>query len=204
MSKKWTEAYPRDNAIVDYKEFNRGYNEYKSSFNGGIDRTMMPAGAFNKDAVQDRAFHSVSLFRRGDVSSLADLNTGATIGDFRGLSYNTYTGGWITVDEFDVPNMKDGMMHWEFSSHIYNDTFYSENNVKSVSIRLLFDGVEVCNIYKVPHPIVTVRMVSDFPITGAPNTATIQARSVSPSETEDDRCVFTLLAMQHLLIGRWR
>jgi len=31
MSKKWTEAYPRDNAIVDYKEFNRGYNQYKSS-----------------------------------------------------------------------------------------------------------------------------------------------------------------------------
>lgn len=203
MSKKWTEAYPRDNAIVDYKEFNRGYNEYKSSFNGGIDRTMMPAGAFGKDAVQDGAFHSISIFRRGDMDVLVDEDTGAAVGDFRGLSYNTYNGGWLTVDEIDVSDMKDGMMHWEFSSHIYNNTYYS-HNVKSVSIRLLFDGVEVCNVYKVPHPIVTFRMVCDFPITGAPNTAVVQARSVSSSDDENEKCLFTLLAMQHLFIGRWR
>ena len=203
MSKKWTEAYPRDNAIVDYKEFNRGYNEYKSSFNGGIDRTMMPAATFGKAAVQDGAFHSISIFRRGDMEVLVDEDTGAAVGDFRGLSYNTYNGGWITVDEIDVPDMKDGMMHWEFSSHIYNNTYYT-HNVKSVSIRLLFDGVEVCDIYKVPHPIVTFRMVCDFPITGAPNTAVVQARSVSSSDDENEKCLFTLLAMQHLFIGRWR
>lgn len=203
MSKKWTEAYPRDNAIVDYKEFNRGYNEYKSSFNGGIDRTMMPAGAFGKAAVQDRAFHSISLFRRGDLNVFVDSATGAAVGDFRGPSYNTYSGGWVTVDEIDVTNMKDGMMHWEFSSHIYNNTYYVDNP-KSVSIRLLFDGVEVCNAYKVPSPVVTFRMVCDFPMTGAPNTATIQVRSVSASSTENTKCLFTLLAMQHLFIGRWR
>ena len=203
MSKKWTEAYPRDNAIVDYKEFNRGYNEYKSSFNGGIDRTMMPAGAFGKAAVQDGAFHSISIFRRGDMDVLVDTDTGAAVGDFRGLSYNTYNGGWLTVDEIDVSDMKDGMMHWEFSSHIYNNTYYS-HNPKSVSIRLLFDGVEVCNIYKVPHPIVTFRMVCDFPITSSPNTAVVQARSVSSSDDENEKCLFTLLAMQHLFIGRWR
>jgi hypothetical protein len=93
MSKKWTEAYPRDNAIVDYKEFNRGYNQYKSSFNGGIDRTMMPASSFDRDAVKDKAFHAMTLFRRGDMETLVDTGTGASGGDFRGLSYNTYRTG---------------------------------------------------------------------------------------------------------------
>ena len=203
MSKKWTEAYPRDNAIVDYKEFNRGYNQYKSSLNGGIDRTMMPASSFDRDAVKDKALHAITLFRRGDMETLVDTSTGASVGDFRGLSYNTYGGGWVTVDEIDFSVFKDGMMHWEFSSHIYNNTYHS-NNVKSVSIRLLFDGVEVCTAYKIPHPIVTFRMVCDFPVTGSPNKATVQARSVSASDNENQNCLFTFLAMQHLFIGRWR
>tara|TARA_A100001391_G_C5074130_1_gene278864 strand:- start:2077 stop:2688 length:612 start_codon:yes stop_codon:yes gene_type:complete len=203
MSKKWTEAHPRDNAIADYKEFNRGYNEYKSSFNGGIDRTMTPSEAVDKSSVVDNAFHNMTIFRSDDMTALSDTNTGATLGDFRGLSYDTYGGGWVTVDEQTISNNKDGMLHWEFSSHIYNNTFYTEN-VKSVTMRLLFDGVEVCTLYKVPHPIVTLRMVCDFPITGGSHQAVVQARSVSKSDTENTKCLFTLLAMQHLFIGRWR
>tara|TARA_R100000231_G_scaffold604_2_gene1112 strand:+ start:11758 stop:12369 length:612 start_codon:yes stop_codon:yes gene_type:complete len=203
MSKKWTESYARDNAIVDYKDFNRGYNAYKSSFNGGIDRTMMPTNSFNKNAIQDFALHNVFIRRAGDMAVLIDSSTGSGR-DFRGLSYNTYNGGWVTIDEFELSNMKDGMLHWEFQSHVYNDTYHSENNPKSVSIRLLFDGVEVCNVYKIPQPIITFRMISHFPITSSPNNVVVQARSVSRSTTEDTDCLFTLLAMQHLMIGRWR
>jgi len=171
--------------------------------NGGIDRTMMPASSFDRDAVKDKSFHAMTLFRRGDMEPLTDTGTGASGGDFRGLSYNTYGGGWVTVDEIDFSVFKDGMMHWEFSSHIYNNTYHVDN-VKSVSIRLLFDGVEVCTAYKIPHPIVTFRMVCDFPVTGSPNKATVQARSVSASDDENQNCLFTFLAMQHLFIGRWR
>lgn len=201
--KKWTEAHPRDNAIADYKEFNRGYNEYKSALNGGVDRTMTPPNVLNRTTVQPRAFHAVNIFKRGDMNVLVDSATGAPFGDFRGLSYNTYGGGWVTVDEFAITNFKDGMLHWEFSSHVYNNVFYSANP-KSVSIRLLFDGVEVCNAYKLPEPISTFRLVCDVPITGSPNTVAVQARSVAPSATENQKCLFTLLAMQHLFIGRWR
>ena len=196
MSKKWTEAYPRDNAIADYKEFNRGYNAFKSSFNGGIDRTMTPSNAFDRDEVKTRAFHAMAILLREDMEVLEDSSTGATIGDFRGLSYNTYNGGWVTVDEIDLTIFKDGMLHWEFSSHVYNNTYYAENP-KSVSIRLMFDGVEVCSAYKLPEPISTFRMVCDFPITASPNKAVIQARSVSASDTENQKCLFSLLAMQH-------
>ena len=203
MSKKWTEAYPRDNAIADYKQFTHGYNEYKSSFNGGVDRTMTPSSALDKDAIVDRAFHQVLLYRRGDVTALEDSLT--VTDDFRGPTYNTYGGGWVTIDQFDLANMKDGMLHWEFSSHIYNNIYDSKDNPKSVTIRLLFDGVEVAVAYKVSLPTVTFRMVCDIPITGSPNTVAVQARSVGYKTGDSQtRCLFQLLAMQHLFIGRWR
>ena len=208
--KKWTESFPRDAAIVDYKEFNRGYNEYKSALNGGVDRTMTPPNVLNSATIQPRAFHAVNILRRGDMNVLVDPTTGASfniapfVGDFRGLSYNTYGGGWVTVDEFNLLNLKDGMLHWEFSSHVYNNVYYSTANPKSVSIRLLFDGTEVVSAYKLPEPVSTFRLVCDVPITSSPNTVTVQARSVSPSITENQKSLFSLLAMQHLFIGRWR
>ena len=202
MNKKWTETYPRDNAIIDYKEFNKGYNAYKGSFNGGIDRTMTPSAALDEDVLLPRAFHQVLLYRRGDVTELADSTTAAD--DFRGPTSNTYGGGWITVDEFDLANMKDGMLHWEFSSHIYNNVYESKTNPKSTTIRLLFDGVEVAVAYKVSLPTVTFRMVCDIPITASPNTVTVQARSVAFKTGDGTRCLFQLLSMQHLFIGRWR
>lgn len=202
MSKKWTEAYPRDNAIVDYKEFGKGYNEYKASFNGGIDRTMSPSQAFDEDAVSLGAFHKMLIFQRGDVTEFEDTTTGTD--DFRGPTYNTYGGGWITVDQFDIADMKDGMMHWEFSSHLYNYTYFDDTNVKHITIRLLFDGTEVAYAYKVSVPTYTFRMVSDFPVTASPCTATVQVRNVAFESADGTRCLFQLLAMQHLFIGRWR
>tara|TARA_R100001509_G_scaffold165577_1_gene147838 strand:+ start:4164 stop:4778 length:615 start_codon:yes stop_codon:yes gene_type:complete len=204
MSKKWTEGYPRDNAIIDYKQFNQGYNTQKSSLNGGIDRTMTPVNQFDETEKKDKAFHYVQLFRRGDMNVFVDPTTGTTgIGDFRGLSYNTYGGGWVTVDEFSLSDLKDGMLHWEFSFHVYNNTFFLDNP-KSVTIRLLFDGVEVCTAYKLSMCVNTYRMICDIPVTASPNTVTIQARSVAASTTENQLCLFTLLAMQHMFIGRWR
>jgi hypothetical protein len=205
MSKKWTEAYPRDNSIVDYKQFNEGYNAYKSSFNGGIDRTMTPSGVLSDVTVKDGAFHRCNIFFQGDMNVLVDTSTGTSgIGDFRGLSYNTYAGGWLTVDSFTINNLKDGMLHWEFNTHIYNNTEHSDHNPKFTSLRLLFDGVEVCTAYQIPAPILTYRMVCDVPVTASPNTVTVQARSVAPSTTENFKCLFSLLAMRHLFVGRWR
>ena len=209
MSKKWTEAYPRDNSIVDYKQFNEGYNAYKSSFNGGIDRTMTPSGVLGDVTIKDGAFLRCNVMPRGDMLSdssnpLVDSATGTSFGDFRGLSYNTYAGGWMTVDTFTIDNLKDGMLHWEFNTHIYNLTYSSQDNPKFTSLRLLFDGVEVCTAYQIPAPILTFRMICDVPVTASPNTVTVQARSVAPDTSESMRCLFSLLAMRHLFIGRWR
>ncbi len=202
MSKKWTEAYPRDNAIVDYKQFTHGYNAYKSTFNGGVDRTITPSEFLDEDGVQDRAFHKMLLYRRGDVEALEDTTT--VTDDFRGPTYNTYGGGWITVDEFTIDGFKNGMLHWEFSSHIYNYTYFSDDNPKYCTIRLMFDGVEVAHAYKIPTPTVTFRLLCDLPVTSSPNTVHVQVRNAAFFTGDGTRCLFQLLAMQHLFIGRWR
>ena len=205
MSKKWTEGYPRDNAIIDYKQFNQGYNTQKSSLNGGIDRTMTPVNQFDETEKKDKAFHYVQIFRRGDNTALEDTLITAPAFDFRGITYNTYGGGWVTVDQFTLSDMKDGMLHWEFSFHVYNNLFNTHRgSTKSTSIRLLFDGVEVCTAHKLSFPTTTHRMVCDIPITASPNTVTVQAASVAAGATENTRCLFSLLSMQHMFIGRWR
>lgn len=201
--KKWTEAYPRDNAIVDYKEFNKGYNAMKGTINGGIDRTIMPKDLLDEDHLVAGAFQRTYVVQRGDMDTLRDGGTGS-LGNWRGLSYETYGGGWVAVDEFEVTEFKDGMCHWEFSFHYQNNTFYSDANPKSTSIKLLIDGVEVCNLYKISEPIGSFTMVCDFPVTAGNHTVSIQARSVAPSGTENSECLFTLNSMQHLIIGRWR
>jgi hypothetical protein len=200
--KKWTEAYPRDNAIVDYKEFNKGYNAMKGTINGGIDRTIMPKDLLDEDNLVAGAFQRSYIVQRPDMSTLTDTSTGA-LGNWRGLSYNTYGGGWVTVDDFEVTDFKDGMCHWEFSFHYQNNVFHSDN-AKALSIKLLIDGVEVCNLYKIAEPIGSFTMVCDFPVTAGNHTVEVQARGIAPSADENNENLFNLVSMQHLIIGRWR
>ena len=200
--KKWTEHYPRDNAIVDWKGFRTGASAHIGTLNGGMDRTTMPDGSFDRDNVVAGAFHRAYQIRRNDWSTTSYTNGSAN--QFRGIGYGSYGGGWTPVDEFEVTEFKDGMCHWEFSFHFHNNQEYSENNTKSITIRLLWDGVEVNHAYKIAEPIGTFRMVCDFPTTGGNHTCTVQARSVAPSDTENDENLMNLFAMNHLIIGRWR
>ena len=107
--KKWGEVYIDASQIVDLKQFNKGFDFFKSAFNGGIDRTMQPEDAYNSSRVKDNAFLKAVAVIRGDMSALRDNATGS-LGFWKGLSYNTYSGGWITVDEFTETNMKTGFI----------------------------------------------------------------------------------------------
>lgn len=200
--KKWNEGYPRDRAIVNWKEFRESHNAYISTLNGGLDRSTMPLQFLDEDQKQNGAFHRVYAIDRGDWSTSGYTNGSASA--FRGISYDNYGGGWHTVDTLTVEEFKDGMCHWEFAFHFHNNTYYSDDNPKSITIRLLFDGVEVNTMYKVPEPIGSFRMSCDFPCTGGNHQLVVQARSVAPSDNENTENLFNLFAMRHLIIGRWR
>lgn len=201
--KKWTVKQIRPDGIVDYNNFNEQYSAYKASLNGTIDRTMTPSNALDANEKVDSAFHRVWHTLRGDMAVLTD-NTVSALGYWRGLSYDTYGGGWVNVDSFQQNEFKDGFCHWEYGFHYAQDIYYDLNNPKRIQLRLLFDGLSVAEVTPITRPIGTFRVVADFPCTAGTKTITIQARNVSASDTENTETLFHLTSQQHFMIGRWR
>ena len=213
MSKKWTEAQPGEQAIVDLKEFNHGYNAYKSTFNGGIDRTALPEDTLTNTAKVAGALHkiqvtnSLGMLKQNAQTVATDTSTG-TVGEWRGPSYNTYGGGWLLVDTVTVSSFKDGMCHWEYKFHYLVDIYLgstTSTNVKWIEVKLVWDGVEVAHSNRVANAIGTVRLVADFPMTGGNHVATVFVRGV-PAGTGEvlSKNVFNIEGPSHLFIGRWR
>ena len=77
MSKKWTEASPENEAIVDYKEFNAGFNAYKSSLNGDLDRTVLPEDTFTNTQKVTGALHKVTINNSDDMEMMQRIGTGS-------------------------------------------------------------------------------------------------------------------------------
>jgi hypothetical protein len=211
MSKKWTEASPENEAIVDYKEFNAGFNAYKSSFNGDLDRTTLPDNFIDETSVVAGAFHKVIISNSNDMDVKTDTSTGASK-EWRGPSYTTYDSGWMEIDSVSVTQFKDGMCHWEYKFFYYNyirkgfiAASYPEVVPKGIQIRMKWDGVIVFESNIMPQPIGTARLIADFPTTGGSHTATIDIRqeNIGPNDPVD-RNIVNITAPSHLIIGRWR
>ena len=198
-----TEGEITTNQIVNYEQFNRIYNEYKSVLNGGISRIANASNYIDNANKKPNAFHRVTVISRGDIDILEDAATGS-LGYFRGLSYNTYGGSWLVIDEFDITDMKDGFLQWEYSFHYFIDVYYAEDNPKRIQIQLLVDGVSAAEITPISKPIGSFRAISNMPISGGKHTITVRVRLTSPSNTENNENAFHIFSQKHLFIGRWR
>ena len=207
MSKKWTEAQPGEQAIVDLKEFNHGYNAYKSSFNGDLDRTTLPNDILDEDSVVGGAFHQVQITNSADLDNHTDGATG-TGGQWRGQSYATNNGGWVLADEVTVTKYKDGMCHWEYSFIFFNFIVNTgQGSIKYMEIKLTWDENTVFESYKITQPIQSTRLIADFPTTGGTHTARVYVRAAPRGLVAKDGVgdnIFNIVAPSHLFIGRWR
>jgi len=207
MSKKWTEAHPGSSAIVDYKEFNAGFNAYKSSFNGDLDRTTVPDDFIDETSVVAGAFHQVQITNSTDMSAANDGTVSGTDG-WEGPSFDTYNGGWLEIDSVAITKFKEGMCHWEYSFIFFNYIVKSvEGALKYLEIRLVWDGVVVFESYKISQPIQSTRLVASFPTTGGSHTAKVFVRSVARGNSTYDAVdvnIFNVVCPSHLFIGRWR
>ena len=207
MSKKWTEAHPGSEAIVDHKEFNAGFNAYKSSFNGDLDRTTFPDDLMSRTSVVDGAFHQVQITNSSDLSSSIDTTLGESTG-WRCPSYSTYNGGWIQVDEVAVSKYKEGMCHWEYSFIFFNYIVQSFlGATKYIEVRMVWDDTVVFESNKITQPIQSTRLVASFPTTGGNHTAKVFVRAAARGNTTYDSLtygIFHIVCPSHLIIGRWR
>tara|TARA_R100000306_G_C4361995_1_gene135735 strand:- start:545 stop:1195 length:651 start_codon:yes stop_codon:yes gene_type:complete len=215
--KRWTEAHIRDANIVDYEQFNDEYNASKSGLNGGIDRTQIPQNEVNKDRIVDYALHGVYYNDEGEFTTTAPfVDTGTPVftgGEFRGLTYSTYGGGWLNVLEREYTGLHDGMMQIEFMCHLYINIQFSmvdnggapEINNKGVQFSIEWNGVPLLNTYDFTLPMQTVRLVSNTFSPGGSGRLTIKARMTPKGKTDWlHKTQFHMFAMKTLLIGRWR
>tara|TARA_Y100001973_G_C5200230_1_gene337088 strand:+ start:1419 stop:2042 length:624 start_codon:yes stop_codon:yes gene_type:complete len=207
MSKKWTEASPENEAIVDYKEFNAGFNAYKSSFNGDLDRTTLPDDFIGETSVVAGAFHQVQITNSSDPTINADTTLDPNSG-WRCPSYETYNGGWVQIDEVTVSKFKEGMCHWEYSFIFFNYIVQSFlGATKYIEVRMVWDDTVVLESYKISQPIQSTRLVASFPTTGGSHTAKVFIRAAPRGDATYDSLtygIFHVVCPSHLFIGRWR
>ena len=215
--KRWTEADIRNANIVDYEQFNNEYNASKSSINGGLDRTQIIQKTVNKDRIVDHALHSIYFHDEGEfplnsiyVDSATPVNT---YGEFRGITYSKYNGGWLNVFSRQYTGLKDGMIQIEFLSQLFIHTQFSmvdnggspEVNDKGVEIALEWNGVPLLNTYEFTMPIQTIRLIASTFSPGGDGILTVKARMTPKGKTDWlHKTQFHLFAMRTLLIGRWR
>ena len=212
--KRWTEAHIRNANIVDYEQFNNEYNASKSTINGGIDRTQIRQNEVNKARLNDYALHGVFYNDEGEFTTAApyvDSSTPLSVnGEFRGLTYSTYSGGWVNVVEREYTGLKDGMMQIEFMAHLYINTQFSMNasneiNNKGVQIAIEWNGVPLLNTFDFTMPMQTVRIFANTFSPGGTGKLTIKARMTPKGKTDWlHKTQFHLFAMRTMLIGRWR
>ena len=201
--KKWSEVYLDGSQIVDFKEFNRGFNALKESLNGSIDRTMQSVGAYSYNRVKDNAFLKAVAIMRGDMSALRDGATGS-LGFWRGLSYNTYYGGWVTIDQFKEIGMKAGFIHWEWGFHYFIDQWHTEDNPKKLQLQLICNGVVVASITPIGGQIGTFRAIADFPSVGGNLDFVVRGRTVAYGGVEGNETAWHITSQNHFIKGLWR
>jgi len=219
--KTWTEAMPRTANIADYEEFNLAYDPLKSSYNGGISRTEIPADSITAAMIKDEALLQVKVSDDGEFPTIGgvfrDTATGG-VTNFQGSSYNKYTGGWVAILEKSYTGLKTGFMHVEFKSHIFTQSYYAgeqtgattgDGNPKYIRLRLLWNGSPVAETGYYTQPVQTVRVFADIPVPGGDGTLTVHAISPPPGNVEansasDNLPLWYFWGMQVITIGRWR
>ena len=200
--KQWDNGYIDALGIVDFKEYNKAFNAMKSAFNGGVDRSMMQPDILGFAQTADYCLHKALVIRRPDMSIRKDPSS---TGGFSSVTYDTYNGGWLLIDEFEIDNFKDAFVQWEYGFHYYLHKSYKDNP-KKIEIRLLIDGVAIATVTPLCNCMATNRVFANTPITGGNHTISIEARSVTASLLEGsiNACLFHITGQQHLVIGRYR
>ncbi len=211
--KKWTEAQARAENITDYEQFNKEYNAHKGTINGGIDRSMLPQDTIAKGYVVDKAFHKVHVNEYNEFPSSTSqyYDTGSATGakEVRGLSYSTYSGGYIEILSQEYTDLKDGMVQIEFSAHLKLDVTFSvaaggQHN-KGAKIALEWNGVQLLETFYFTQPIQTIRVTAHTFTAGGTNTLKVKALC-SPKGTTDwlHKSQMHFYNMRTMIIGRWR
>ena len=200
--RKWGDVYIDASEIVDFVDFNKAINHLKSGFNGNINREVHPTGVWT--SVSDNAIHKCVAITRPNLNILTDNTTGGHPGDLRGMSFTTYSGSWITIDEFQEYDFKAGLVHWEYSFHYIIDQYFSRYGDQRLQLELFCNGLSVCSVTPIGRQINSFRVFCDFFSQGGTLNFKVRGRTNTPGSKTRDTTQLHIFGQQHLIRGVWR
>ena len=141
--KKWSEKPASSNSVIT-TDFSEEYSQFKSVFNGGLDRTAIPASHFTKTHVKDETFHKCHVFLVGENSKFIQTS-GWLVNqpEFICQNYDSYPGGEYLAHTETISNLKAGWVDIEISSMFFNsvENLMSDNtSLKEQYIKLVWNG----------------------------------------------------------------
>jgi hypothetical protein len=206
--KKWTEK-PASSSTVISTDFSEEYGQFKSVFNGGLDRTAIPASYFTKAHVKDETFHKVHLFVVGENTKY--IQTSGFISGASELicqNYNSYPGGEYLAHVETVSNLKAGWVHIEVSSMFFNSTekLKSDNiSLKEQYVKLVWNGETIAEAGPFTKTLYSYRISTGAYTTDGNGTLSIyiRGRGADANDTATSQ-TYHWWNMQGLICARWR
>jgi hypothetical protein len=205
--KKWTQAQMRDPSIVDYEQFNKEYNGQKGAINTGLSRTELPGDFVTRPKLANKSMHEAYVVNEAEFAYLSDTGSGNKH-EFRGLTYKTYNSGWIPLFEETYSDLKSGMVHVEFRTHLLITNEFdtsSAANEHGVRFRIKWDGNVIAQTGNYLRHVQTIKVFGDTYSTSGDKRLVVEVAAM-PRSTVDwlTKVVFHCWGTSHLVIARYR
>ena len=206
--KKWTFIQPSSNTVIS-DNFSPEYAQYKQVFNGGLDRTALPASHFTKAHVKDESFHKVKSFVVGENTHFIQT-TGFAASDreFICQNYSTYLGGEYLATTQTIDNIKSGWVTIEVASMFFCSTESLNSNddtTKEFFLRLVWNGETIAEAGPFTKSMYSYRISVGTYTTAGTGTLNIYVRAAGP-HTGDNTTnqTYHWWNMQGFMLARWR
>ncbi len=206
--KKWTVKDASANTVIS-TDFSEEYGQYKTVFNGGLDRTAIPASYFTKSHVKDEAFHKVHLFNVGENTKYIQ-SSGFVAGgnEFICQNYENYPGGEYLAHTETVTNLKAGWVHIEVASMFFNSTeklVYNNQSRKVQFVKLVWNGETIAEAGPFTKSMYSYRISAGAYTSDGTGTLTIYIRGRGADGNDDATSqTYHWWNMQGFICARWR
>ena len=188
MPFRWSEAQIREANILDGPEFDKEYNAYKSTLNGGLDRENRPDTCIEETHCTDGAFARYTILediRIDDIYFTEQSGPGSSGPE--AVTYAEYTGGWRVGQDYIEEVFYEGILHVEFNCWYWlNDTVTGLTGSERFEIQLLLNGLVIAETGWVNAPMGQIHLFADTPIATGTHKIEYQWKISSPGAASLD------------------
>jgi hypothetical protein len=182
MPYRWTEAFIQTSNLLDALEFDKSYNNYKGLINGNLDRENIPEDSITETHIKKGAFHYYYIL--DDIELDSDYyveQTGPASAGPDGVSYQEFSGGWKTDQQYLEETFYEGMAHIEFNCWYWlNDNVTGFAGTEYCEFQILYNNLVIARTDRLGSPIGQVHLVADIPVPTGTGKVQLQWRIQSP------------------------